>query len=104
MPCSLYICLQDEDKIVTFDVGTDTGQLTKRAETPVAGGPSVLAISPDRRMLYIGHRTQPAISSFRIDLGTGQLTPQGTVSAEHAPTFLAPDRTGGYLLSASNGR
>jgi 6-phosphogluconolactonase len=51
-------------------------------------------------MLYIGHRTQPAIASFRIDLGTGQLTPQGTVSAEHAPTFLAPDHTGGYLLSA----
>jgi 6-phosphogluconolactonase len=100
MPCSLYICLQDEDKIVTFDVDADTGQLIKRAETPVAGGPSVLAISPDRRVLYVGHRTQPAISNFRINHGTGQLTPQGTVSAEHAPTFLAPDRTGAYLLSA----
>jgi hypothetical protein len=28
------------------------------------------------------------------------LTLQGTVSPEHAPTFLAPDRTGKYLLSA----
>jgi 6-phosphogluconolactonase len=28
------------------------------------------------------------------------LTPQGTVSAEHAPTFLATDRTGRFLLSA----
>jgi 6-phosphogluconolactonase len=100
MPCSLYICLQDEDKIVTFDVDADTGQLIKRAETPVAGGPSVLALSPDQRVLYVGHRTQPAISSFRIDQGTGTLTLQGTVVPAHAPTFLAPDRTGRYLLSA----
>ena len=42
----------------------------------------------------------PAISSFRIDQNTGALTPQETVSAEHAPTFLATDRAGRFLLSA----
>ena len=67
MPCSLYVCLQDEDKIVAFDLGSDSGRLTRTREMPAAGGPSVLAISPDRRVLYVGHRTQPAISSFRID-------------------------------------
>jgi 6-phosphogluconolactonase len=60
----------------------------------------VLAISPNRRVLYLAHRAQPAISSFRIDQNTGALTPQGTVSAEHAPTFLATDGTGRFLLSA----
>jgi len=59
-----------------------------------------LAQSPDRHVLYVGHRTVPAISSFRIDQNTGALTPQGTVSAEHAPTFLATDRAGRFLLSA----
>ena len=78
----------------------DTGQLTPKAEVAADGGPSVLAISPDRRTLYVGHRTRPAISSFRIDHGTGGLTLLGTVSAVHAPTFLAADRTGKYLLSA----
>ena len=73
---------------------------TPQGEVPAAGGPSVLAISPDRQVLYVGHRTRPAISSFRIDQATGGLTPQGTVSPQHAPTFLAPDRTGRYLLSA----
>ena len=100
MPYSLYACLQDEDKIVTFAVDADTGQITRQAETPVVGGPSLLAISPDRRVLYIGCRTQPAISSFRIDQDTAGLTLQRTVSSPHAPTFLAPDRTGRYLLSA----
>src|SRR5215472_13947954 len=96
MPSALYVCLQDEDKVVAFGLEDRTGQLTRQAEVPAAGGPSVLAISPDRRVLYAGHRAVPAISSFRIDYGTGALTPQRTVPAEHAPTFLATDRTGRF--------
>jgi 6-phosphogluconolactonase len=100
MPNALFVCLQDEDKVVAFVSDDGTGGLTRQAEVPAAGGPSVLAISPDQRVLYVGHRATPAISSFRINGGTGALTPQGTVSAEHAPTFLATDRTGKFLLSA----
>jgi 6-phosphogluconolactonase len=59
-----------------------------------------MAISPDRHTLYVGHRTGQEISSFRIDPGSGGLTLLGTVKAPHSPTFLAPDRTGRYLLSA----
>jgi 6-phosphogluconolactonase len=99
MPYSLYVCLQDDDKIVAFTMDADTGQLTAQAEVPASGGPSVLAISPDRQVLYVGHRSVPMISSFRIDHRTGGLTLEGTVSPSHAPTFLAPDRTGRYLLA-----
>ena len=49
MPHALYVCLQDEDKIASFAMDADTGQLTHRTEMPVAGGPSVMAISPDRQ-------------------------------------------------------
>jgi len=100
MPYSLYVCLQDDDKIAAFALDGDSGQLTPRGEVPAAGGPSVMALSPDRRTLYVGQRAGPAISSFRIDHGTGGLTLLGTISPPHAPTFLAPDRTGKYLLSA----
>ena len=100
MPNTLYVGLQDEDKIVAFDINTETGALTRQAEVPASGGPSGLAISPDRRTLYVGHRTVPAISSFRIDERTGALTLLGTVSQQHAPTFMAPDRTGTHLLCA----
>ena len=100
MPYSLYVCLQDEDTISAFSLDSRTGQLTPQAKAPVTGGPSVLATSPDRRVLYVGHRGSPAISSFRIDQSSGGLTLQGRVGTEHAPTFLAADRTGKYLLSA----
>jgi 6-phosphogluconolactonase len=100
MPNALYVCLQDEDKVAAFVMNTETGELTRQADVPATGGPSVLAISQDRRTLYVGNRTAPAISSFRIDPQSGALTLLGTVSQEHAPTFLAPDRTGTHLLCA----
>jgi hypothetical protein len=42
-------CLQDEDNVATFSLDADNGRLTRQAEVAVAGGTSVLAISPDRR-------------------------------------------------------
>ena len=100
MTSVLYVCLQDEDKIIAFAIDPETGRLTRQAEVAVPGGPSVLTISSDQRVLYLGQRTNPAISSFQIDQNTGALSPQGNVSTEHAPTFLATDRAGRYLLSA----
>jgi 6-phosphogluconolactonase len=100
MPDVLFVCLQDEDKIASFAIDAATGALTRRADLSVAGGPSVLALSPDRRILYVGRRAPAAISSYRIDQNTGALDLQGSVEAADAPTFLAPDRTGRYLLCA----
>jgi 6-phosphogluconolactonase len=96
----MYVSLQDEDKILVFNTDTATGKLSAKAEASVSGGPSPLAISPDRNVLYVGHRTNPAISSFRIDQDTGELTPKGTVPLEANPTYLATDRNGKYMLSA----
>jgi 6-phosphogluconolactonase (cycloisomerase 2 family) len=76
MPYALYVCLQDDNKIAVFAMEPDTGQLSPRAEVLVAGGPSVMALSPDRQTLYVGTRTQPAISSYQIDQHTGGLNPK----------------------------
>jgi 6-phosphogluconolactonase len=100
MPYALYVCLQDDDKIAAFDIEAASGRLTPHADVSVAGGPSVVALGADRRVLYVGHRGRPAISSFRIDQGSGGLTLLASVASADAPTFLAADRTGKYLLSA----
>ena len=96
----LYVGLQDDDKIVVFALDGDSGKLTKRADVAAAGGPSVMAISPDRNTLYVGCRTRPSIASYRIDPSTGSLSLLGTAAQGDAPTFLAPDRTGRYMLCA----
>ena len=100
MPHFLYVSLQDDNKILVFAIDAETGGLTPQAEVPVAGGPAVLAIGNDRRVLYVGHRGEPRISSFRIDRRSGGLALEGAVAPSHPPTFLAPDRSGRYLLSA----
>lgn len=100
MPFALYVCLQDEDKIAAYTVDAASGRLTPSGGTAVPGGPSVMAISPDRRVLYVGCRNTPSIASFRIDQASGGLTPLATAPQTHAPTFLAPDRSGRYMLCA----
>lgn len=100
MPYVLYVCLQDDNKIALWTMDASTGRLTPQADVAVAGGPFVMALHPNRQVLYVGHRVQPGLSSFRIDQATGGLTLQGTMELTHGPTFLAPDRMGRYLLSA----
>jgi 6-phosphogluconolactonase len=100
MPDVLYVALQDDDKIVRFGIDAAAGKLAPVGETPAAGGPSAFALSPDRRILYVGYRGTPAIESWRIESASGALTSLGRVAIEHAPTYLATDRTGKYLLSA----
>ena len=100
MPDMLYVGLQDDDKIAVFASDGDSGGLNRRADLPVAGGPSVMAISPDRKTLYVGCRARPSIASYRLDPANGGLALLETAEQAEAPTFLAPDRTGRYMLCA----
>jgi len=99
MPSVLYVGLQDADKIAVFSIDA-AGKLAKQGEVAAAGGPSVMAVSNDRRVLYVGGRGGPAITTFRIDPKTGGLSAAGTAAQPHAPTFLAPDRSGRFMLVA----
>src|SRR3989442_9749186 len=90
MPYYMYVSLQDDDKIATYTMDADTGTLTPKGETPVEGGPSSLAISPDRQVLYASHRNSMAISSYRIDHATGGASPKGERLVGAGPTFLSP--------------
>jgi 6-phosphogluconolactonase len=99
----MYVPLQNDDTITVFTVDAGTGTLTPKSEMPVPGGPSPLAISPDRTVLDVGHRGRADISSFRIDQDTGRLSQHGKVSLEAAPTFLSTDRSGRFVLSVDEG-
>ena len=96
----VYVASVDDNKVSVFTMDAGTGKLTARAEVPVSGGPSPLAISPDRQVMYAAHRAVPGISSYRIDEATGGLTQNGGISTSDAPGFIATDRSGKYLLAA----
>ncbi|HKT54181.1 MAG TPA: beta-propeller fold lactonase family protein, partial [Caulobacteraceae bacterium] len=99
MPSMLYVGLQDADKVAVFSTDA-AGKLAKEGEVAAAGGPSVMAVGNDRKVLYVGQRGEPAITTFRIDPKTGGLSAAGRAAQPHAPTFLAPDRSGRFMLVA----
>ncbi len=70
MPYYVYVALQDDNKIAVLSMDAQTGKLTPAEEVSMPGGPSLLAISPDRKVLYVGHRTVPELSSYLIDQST----------------------------------
>lgn len=78
---------------------------TARVPGPSVAGPSLpLAISPDRRRLVAGIRSEPyAAVSFDIDPHTGRLTHAGSGPLFDSMAYLSMDRTGQYLFGASYG-
>ena len=100
MTSYVYVAAQDDNKIAIFNLNEDSGQLTAAGEITVDGGPSLLAISPNRQTLYAGHREVPGLSSYSIDQDSGGLTRNGSVDLSTPPAFLSTDRTGRYLLSS----
>ena len=103
MPHYVYVAAQDDNKIGIYTMDAGSGALTHQADVAMPGGPSLLAISPDKRTLYVSHREALGLSSHRIDPATGGLTETGSVSVEDWPAYLATDRTGRHLLVAYYG-
>ncbi|WP_433665296.1 lactonase family protein [Nocardia sp. CA-128927] len=79
-----------------------TGVLTPVGSAPVDGTVMPLAISPDRRFLYAGLRSEPfSVKTFAIDPATGRLTGLATTALPDNMAYLATDRAGRSLFSAS---
>ena len=53
MPYYMYVALQADDKISVINIDPQTGKLSPQVEVSVPGGPFTLAISPDRKFLYV---------------------------------------------------
>tara|TARA_Y100000815_G_scaffold273663_1_gene305497 strand:- start:283 stop:1302 length:1020 start_codon:yes stop_codon:yes gene_type:complete len=95
-----YISLEADDKILAFTLDSNTGKLTQTRAAPVSGRPAALAISPDRRFLYVGRRGALDIASFSIDQANGDITQIGSAPLQGEPVALSTDRKGRYVLSA----
>jgi 6-phosphogluconolactonase len=72
---------------------------------PAKPGSSMpLAVSPDKKRLYAGLRNEPySAVTFAIDAKTGRLAPAGSGPLADSMAYIATDRSGKFLLSASYG-
>jgi 6-phosphogluconolactonase len=59
-----------------------------------------IRVTPDGRFLYASERRSSTLSGFRIDAGSGMLSPLECVPTEKQPRSFAIDPAGRYLLAA----
>ena len=68
------------------------------------GGSLPLAVSPDRKFLFVALRNEPyTLVTFAIDAATGKLTRIGSGPLADSMCYVTTDRTGRFLLAASYG-
>jgi 6-phosphogluconolactonase len=85
------------------------GSLTPVETRPVPGSAepgstTPMAVSPDKRFLYVGLRNKPySAATFAIDAKTGSLGLVGSGPLADAMAYIATDRSGKFLLCASYG-
>lgn len=103
-----YVGNADSNDISVFKL-SESGEMTPvqtAAFTGVEkpGSSTPLAITPDHRVLIAGIRSQPFQAvSFAIDPKTGQLNPIGSGPLADSMAYIATDRGGKVLFSASYG-
>ena len=105
----VYVGNAESNDIHVFTLDAKSGGLTEVEKVPIPGlakaGPTTpMAVSPDKRVLHVGTRGEPpTVSSFAIDAKTGKLTHLGNAALPDSMAYVATDRSGRYLLSASYG-
>ncbi|MGJ7507703.1 lactonase family protein [Variovorax sp. GT1P44] len=100
----VYVSNAESGDISVLHLDPAARTLVPVQNVSVGGEVMPLALSPDRRRLYAARRSEPREAlSFSIDPKTGQLTAIGAAALPHSMAYIAADRSGRYLLSASYG-
>lgn len=99
----VYVSLGGEQRIAIFALNPETGELAHVADADVVveGTPGAQCASPDRRFLFLALRSTQQLASFEIDAPSGRLKPLGLAAGGANAAYVATDRAGRYLLSAS---
>src|SRR5262245_11880168 len=99
----LYVSMPPEQKIQLFRLDPADGKLTTVDSIKVDGAPGSLAVGPHKKFLYASLRTTNSLASFAIDQASGKLKHVSTAALpkDENAAFLATDRTGQWLISAS---
>lgn len=99
----VYVSKAPEQEIQIFRLNPADGTLVRVDTLKVEGAPGSLATDPAKKFLFASLRTTNSIASFKIDPATGKLAVLNTVPLDKGANaaYVATDRTGGFLLSAS---
>jgi 6-phosphogluconolactonase len=102
----VYVGNADSQDVTVLELKS-SGELTP-VDTAAVPGPAKpggslpLAVSPDKKRLYVGLRNEPySAVTFAIDAKTGKLTLVGPGPLADSMAYVVTDRSGKFLLGAS---
>lgn len=103
-----YVGNSDSQDVTVFNLLADGGlshvETMKVPGPATPGGSLPLAVSPDKKFLFVALRNEPyALVTFKIDAGTGRLTLVGSGPLADSLCSITTDRSGRYILGASYG-
>lgn len=100
----VYVSNAESCEISVLRLDPADGSLAPVQAVGIEGQAGPLAVSPDRRFLYVALRTEPhAVQGFALDAASGRLTPLSTAPLPDRMSHLTTDRSGRHLFGASYG-
>ncbi len=101
---AVYVSHARSGDIRVLRLDPRTATLAPLQQVDLGGEVMPMALGPDRRRLYAARRSEPReVLSFAIDPESGRLQALGSAALPHSMAFIATDRSGRHLLSASYG-
>lgn len=103
----VYVGNAESNDIIVLQINRQTGELTLVETIPIpgvikSGGSTPMAVSPDRRFLFVATRGEPqAVATFAIDPKSGKLKFIGSGPLVDSMAYISTDRTGRFLFAAS---
>ena len=103
----VYVGNCESNDIYVMQLNRQTGELTLLEKVALpgiikAGGSTPMAVSPDRRFLFVAVRGVPqSVFTFAIDPKSGKLKLMGSGPLVDSMPYIATDHTGRYLFAAS---
>ncbi|MGY4827661.1 lactonase family protein [Sphaerotilaceae bacterium SBD11-9] len=99
-----YVSNAGSGEVSVLQLDEHNGRLATLQTVAPGGMLMPMALSPDRRFLYVARRSEPlAVVAYRIDAASGRLTPHGEAALPASMANISVDATGRWLFSASYG-
>ena len=96
----MFITLAAQDEIASYAINSGNGEINEISRMHVSGRPAPVTVDTKNRVLFVGRRDIPLVSSFTFDeMGTLTSLSDGPELAGD-PCYISLDNTGEFLFGA----
>jgi 6-phosphogluconolactonase len=97
----IFITLAADDRVSCWEINETNGRLNNLSQTSISGRPAPLAIDYENRLLYVGRRDLPIVSSYDFDTLDGSLKHHSdSPIMKGDPCYISLDNRNQYLFGA----